>query len=506
MPTAPTRDSPLPFLAASGVDSYAATMQIGSILTILLLSGGTWSAASDTPLDDSRAVRHQVRQESVFDFASLVPPRTADAIDQSPPPIVLERISTVVPWPRGIVLVDDGLIVLSRGRHRSDGGVGDDLVDHAGTLWRVDPSISEPVVPGRPAGEAVRHNGSVFMAPTSPPFLLYGHDRPAEEDRLMDRPYCGLAFDPLSRNIVLCAFAGAELDGGRRFRKHATDGLLRLDLRDGQWRVVERHDHAIVPEDRLREAISNEFHPHHDPARHAPPHGWVNGPTDCAVVGEFLYVTAKDNHLVVQYDMAEIRRRPDAPPPPSRPVLGPRVTFRLPDGSRRDLEVLGYAGVASDGRHLYVGSRTSSVVYRVPVDARGDIVPGAPAELIAIFHPFEIESGRSGNMFDLAMAPDGALLVTMARRGRVWRILPDPANPFLADDRPGRETTAPPFIDLPKHLGKAAGAADLAVDGHGNVYVCARTDDAGEGPYVGTVYRARAAEMSGRVREGRDGP
>jgi len=458
------------------------------MMAVLYVCAGAGVAAAPPHAEEGPLSRHpayEARGERVPDFASMVTIRAPEE-----PEVVarLERVSTVVPWPRGLAFVDGDLIALARGRHRSGGGVPDDFDDLAGTLFRIDPSIAEPVEPGVPAGESVRSNGEVFAAPTSPPFFPFSFDRAAEEDRLMDRPYCGLAFDARSRNLVVCSFAGAELDGGRRFRKHATDALHRFDLRDRTWRVLEQHDHTVVPEEALGSVISNTYYPHHDPARHDPPHGWLNGPTGCAVVGDFLYATSKDNHLVVQYDLTEIRRRPDAPPPGGRPVLGPFVMLDLPDGPR-ETEVLGAAAVSAFGGHLYIGYRTSSVVIRVPIDDRGDLVSGAPAELIAIFEPWSIESGRSGDMFDMTFNSRGDLFVAMAREGRVWRVQPDPARVFYGNDRSGRPLSAPPFIDIGPMTGQRGGAGNLAVDDHDRLYVCTRNDDAEQGVLVGTIYR-----------------
>ena len=173
-------------------------------------------------------VRYAPGREQVPDFGRLVPEH--EVTGTAPDHVVLERVTTAVPWGRGMTLVDGDLIVLSRGRHRGEGGVDRDLVDSAGTLWRVDVSARERVVPGAWAGDAVRTNATVYARPTSPPFHIYRHDAPPEDNVLMARPYCALAFDEASRNLFVCAYSGAELPTG--FRKHATDAVYRYDLRD----------------------------------------------------------------------------------------------------------------------------------------------------------------------------------------------------------------------------------------------------------------------------------
>ena len=71
---------------------------------------------------------------------------------QAPAVVQLERISTAVPWPRGLVFTDGKLFALARGRHRRAGGPDPAIEDMAGALFTVDPSISEPVVIGVKAG------------------------------------------------------------------------------------------------------------------------------------------------------------------------------------------------------------------------------------------------------------------------------------------------------------------------------------------------------------------
>jgi len=442
---------------------------------------------------------YPAKQERVEDFAALVPKGPISNV--AAPARTLERVTTAVPWARGMAFVDGQMIVLSRGRHRGEGGVSAELVDHAGTLWRVDRSVCEAVIPGEHAGPAVRSNATVFAEPTSPPFALYRHDRPAADDILMDRPYCTLVYDHASRNLFICAYSGAELASG--FRKHATDAVHRYDLRDRSWHVVERHHPgaAVVPREALEAVISNVYYPHHDPATNPPPHGWANGADGCVAVGRFLYVAAKDNHLVVQYDLEAIRRDPAAPSPPSRPVLGDRLIIGLPGGGgggERSMEVLGPSAVAHHGDHLYIGYRTSSVVVRMPVDDEGDIVRRpdgqVAADLIAVFEPWDSRTRRSGNLYDIAISPSGELFVSMGTEGRVWRLTPDPAHPFYGNDQTARQTSAPPFLDMSALAGRKTGCNNIAVGDDGYLYVSTRNNDNGEGEMHGTIYRARIGD------------
>ena len=350
------------------------------------------------PLIDQSS--YPVRGEIVADFGQFIP---ADlTFEHTPVASELQRVTTAVPWGRGMVIVDDQLIILSRGRHRGEGGLDPSLDDHAGTLWAVDPALAEVVLPGALAGAEVQSNARVFVEPTTPPFHLYDFASDAHQDLLMCRPYCALEYDPVSENLFVCAYSGAEFRGG--FRKHATDAVFRFDLRSQDWNIVEQHRHDVVPEDALGTVIANDYYPHHVPGLNDPPHGWVNGPDGCTIAGDFLYVSAKDNHVVAQYDLTEIRDNPAAPAPASRPVLGTNIMLRHPRGIT-PVEILGPSSVIACDQWLYVGFRTSSIVIRIPLDDRGDLRRRddgmIEAELIGVFEPWRSARGRSGNLYAL---------------------------------------------------------------------------------------------------------
>ncbi len=465
---------------ASSIHSFSVALLIGAMITI------PHSAQVENPPGNQPA-----KKEVVPDFGQFIPEH--EVLTTSPWKVSLERVTTAVPWGRGMATVDGQLIILSRGRHRSEGGPDQTLNDSAGTLWRVDTSISEPVVPGQWAGEAVRHNATVFAAPTSPPFHLYDYTTPPEDDILMARPYCALAFDPDSRNLFVCAYAGAELESG--FRKHGTDAVYRYDLRNQSWHIVEQHDHTIVPRDALGAVIPNNYYPHHDPATNPPPHGWTNGADGCIAAGKFLYVPAKDNHLIVQYDLDEIRTNPDAPAPNSRPVLDAGITIRYP-GGEQFIEALGPSGVAIHGDDLYIAYRTSSIVIRVKLDADGDIRREADgtvkADLIAVFEPWNAERKRSGNLYDIVVSKAGDLYVSMGTEGRIWRITPDPERPFYGNDQSDRPTTTPPFVDMTELVGRKSSSNNIHFDDETNhLYISSRNNDNGEGRIFGTIYRVK---------------
>ncbi|HRK32004.1 MAG TPA: hypothetical protein PLD59_13080, partial [Tepidisphaeraceae bacterium] len=77
----------------------------------------------------------------------------------------VHRVTTAVPFPRGLAILDGKLAVLARGRVRESGGTDAAIDDQAGTIFLVDPDISEPIG-GDAVSEPVRANGAVVAAPT----------------------------------------------------------------------------------------------------------------------------------------------------------------------------------------------------------------------------------------------------------------------------------------------------------------------------------------------------
>lgn len=466
------------------------SFSLGKLLAAILpplAFGSAWACSSANrtvrPSVDLR-IEHPAGREAVEDFGALVPrgPTRAET-----PRVVVERVSAGVPWPRGLAWVDGKLVVLARGRHRRAGGIDPAVADECGALFLVDPEIAEPVVPGQLASPRIVANASLLASPTDPPMRLYDPRKAPIRNTLVDRPYCTLVYDPLSRNLFLCGYSGVDLPGGR-FRKNAADSILRYDLRDRRWHVVEKHDPSIVPPAALTRVVPNTFYPHHDPSRRPPPHGWLNGPDGGCVVGRYLYCLGKDNHAVARYDLDRIRKDPSAPPPPSELALGPHVLLRYPGGTRR-VELLGPSAAAARDGFLYLGYRTSSVIVRVPVTPDGDLIRPVVAELIAVFEPWDPVRRRSANLIDLAFDGSGALYVSCAKEGRIWKIgVPDPERPFYGNDRSARPTTAPPWVDLRRVTGRPTACGNLLVDPRDRVYVCVGNYDR-DPQLAGAIYR-----------------
>ena len=390
---------------------------------------------------------------------------------QSP---LVERISTAVPFPRGLQLVDGELYVLARGRVRESGGVSGDIDDKAGTIYRVDPEVAEPIA-HYPISEQIRGNGEVFAEPTSPPFKLFDRTaNPPTRDRETDRPYCSLRYDDATKSFYVCAFSGIDKAEGTasNFSKNTADAVFRFDTRTNRWYEVERHS---------LEAGGN--YPHHDPAARKPPHGRLNGPDNCVVVGRWLYCVAKDNSLLARYDLSEIAKDPGAGPPQSHWVLDDKINLKGRAGvhSLQGHSMLAYNG---DG-YLYIGYRTSSAILRIPLDREGLPVQPIVGELLAQFDPYDPATRKSANLTDMVFGPDGSLYVVSAQPSRIYRFLPDPHHVF--DGRTGKSPAWADMAALTRN--PKMKSENVLVDPKGRLYVTSGDAYDFQNGAGGVVYR-----------------
>lgn len=350
----------------------------------------------------------------------------------------ISRVSTIAPFPRGIVPLGDELVILSRGRVRSSGGVSASVDDQAGTLFLVDPSVrqnaTEPTV-----SEEVRQNGRVLALPTDPPFHLWDRtSSPPWADRETDRPYCVLRYHEPSHNFFICAFSGVDkatnpgAAGGRSFSKNLNDGILRYDMRNKKWFEVERHD-----------IEAGGQYPHHDPALMPPPHGWLNGPNNILVQGDYLYAVGKDNSLLVRYNLAPLVENPDSGPLESEWILGRELT--LASGGTVPLE--GHSALAWNGGFCYLATRTNSVVVRFPMLKDGTIPQPLAGEVVALFDPYDPVAKESADITDITFDDHGFMYVLNAQPSRVHRFVPSPESVYDA-----RNNGHAPWINLGQQL------------------------------------------------------
>ena len=403
---------------------------------------------------------------------SSAPPAIAQPAPVQNP--LVERISTAVPFPRGLQLIDGDLYVLARGRVRESGGVSAAIDDKAGTIYKIDPEVAEPVA-NYPISDKVRGNGVVFAAPTTPPFKLFDRTAsPPTRDRETDRPYCSLRYDDATKSFYVCAFSGIDKPAegkGSTFSKNTADAVFRFDTRTSKWYEVERHS---------LEAGGN--YPHHDPASANPPHGRLNGPDNCLVIGRWLYCVAKDNSVLARYDLTEIAKNPDAGAPQSHWVLDDKINIK-----GRGLQSLqGHSMLACNGDgYLYIGYRTSSAIVRIPLDADG--LPKQPivGEMLAQFDPYDPKTRKSANLTDMVFGPDASLYVVSAQPARIYRFIPDPNHVF-----DGRTGQSPAWADMSVLTSNPKMKSEnVLVDARGRVYVTSGDAYDFQNGAGGVVYR-----------------
>jgi hypothetical protein len=392
----------------------------------------------------------------------------------------VERVTTAVPFPRGLAIHKGVLYVLARGRVREAGGADAHIDDQAGTIFAVDPNLSEPI-DHYPASTGVQTNAKIVAAPTQPPFKLLDRTKtPATADRETDRPYCTLRFDALTQNFFICAFSGIDKPqgGASVFSKNVNDGVLRYDTRTQKWYDVERHN---------IEAGGN--YPHHDVASHAPPHGWLNGPDNCLVVGWWLYAVSKENSLLVRYDLSDIQKNPEAPAPSGEVVLNHKLLIHE-NNSHTLREFYGPSMLAWRDGFLYIGYRTSSVIVRVPMTPDGDISKPVIGQTVGLFDAYDSATQKGANLTDMCFGPEGDLYVISAQPSRVYRFTPDNKNVF--DGRTKKSTEkSNVWADLAMLTNNPKMKSEnIFVDNNGHVYVTSG-DAYGNTPTGGTVYRIR---------------
>ena len=393
------------------------------------------------------------------------------AASQDVAPPVIHRVTTVSPFPRGLAIVDGDLYVLSRGRVRDAGGVAAGVDDKAGTIHRVDPDVAQPATEPE-VSDAVRNNGEPFALPTSPPFNLWDEAAdPPHSDRETDRPYCGLRWHEPTHSFYICAYAGVDKPGGaggRNFSKNLTDAVLRFDTRTGLWSEVERHD-----------TEAGGIYPHNDPGNDAPPHGWVNGPDNLLPLGDWLYVVAKDNSVLVRYDLTQYVDDPSAGAAPSEFILGAQFTTT----NAGAIDFLGHSGLAERDGWLYVASRTSSHIIRMRLDDAFNPVAPHEIELLAQFQPWTRQS-RATDITDIAFDDAGRLYVVGAMPSRVFRFTPDPSS--ILDARDG---SLAPWVDFAAATNNPRMKSENILVHDNRLYITSGDGYGFQGTAAGTVYR-----------------
>ena len=348
---------------------------------------------------------------------------------------------------------------------------------------------------------------------TDAPFRLWDPKK-KEDDIDTDRPYAALAYDPdpRSQSLFVACFSGIDVpDQGKKdqcgqpdriFKKNGTDAIHRLHVPSRTWHRFEAHEPTDVPDDKrrmgntdrpcppgnlkCRTGLSNDYYfpSRRDHAERAkstpPPHGWLNGPDGLCVFRDWLYAVGKDNHVLVRYDLTEIRKNPQTAGPPRGTLLfqgGPESDFDSP------------SAVTVQGDYLYVGIRADkkNSVLRFRLGPDGDLLrPNSgmspKAEVVARF-PGERMDGKPDcivepDVIDIAFNHRGELFVSGARAQTVWSV----GKPTGGAKVFTKENAH--VADLPRRC------SNIAFDQEDRLYICCNSrDDPDPSALPGVIYR-----------------
>lgn len=407
--------------------------------------------------------------------------------------IRLQRLSTAVPWPRGITLIGKTAYLLARGVPRQPGGPHPFVFDRAGTIFTVDTRIWEWVPRQKkhfkPVSKKVRANAKAFAPPDQNVFKLWGRDEKGKQVRVpwedidTDRPYATLVWDTKSRNFFICGFSGidnAPRSNEFNFRKNGNDAILRFDQRDRSWREVERHDaNRIKKSVRKNPKTTWLDNIHYEPKKGStkPPQGLLNGPDGLHVFGAYLLAVAKDNDVVARYSLDRIRKNPKAQCPQSAIIFKGKKTKKIKTVNSKVVDFGGYSSLAVHAGKLYLGGRDHNRIVRMPItkDAEVDVTA---IELVA-------DLGKNSALIDIAFDSTGWLFASTAGLGAIWKI-PIPSGRcsiYRAKDHQ-------PWFKLGSFRvnGKCT---NIAFDREDRLYLCTNNDDIGgdEPRTAGVVYR-----------------
>jgi hypothetical protein len=216
----------------------------------------------------------------------------------------------------------------------------------------------------------------------------------------------------------------------------------------------------------------------------------ANGACGAAIAGRYLYLCGKDNTSLVQYDLDEIRKNPDAGAANARYIwhrASPKDDVFIQTRNHGNMYVEGTCGAIAHGGYLYVTFRTTSQLIRIPIDKNGDVVRPIVAEYLAQFDPYDnVLYGGSADIFDIAVNSKGEIFVSCNARGSAWRIRPDPSK-VMDCTKNSKET---PYVNLRKltdHEKSTCG--NMIFDPQDNLYICTGNKDVKEGKVRGAVYR-----------------
>jgi hypothetical protein len=305
------------------------------------------------------------------------------------------------------------------------------------------------------------------------------------DDVKTDRPYAALAFDAASDSFFVACFGGIDLtesaaksDSDRKFlfRKNPSDAIVRYHRPSNTWHAFDRHQFnaaEIAPE--RTNSVPNKFYPLD---QKTPPCGFLNGPNGLLIDGKYLYAVAKDNHLLVRYDLTAIRANPSQTTTPLPEILG-----QGPNGEAGE-EANKYDGpcaLAISGNKMFIAFRSNGRIYRFDLDTEGQLIRNT-WKLVAYF-PVTTQT-KGTNLIDMKLDNNGQLFAAVAdgladKQGAVWKIPSD-----AIDFKPTSENA---YARFPNSTISA-----IAFDAENQLYVCSNAKE-GQSKLGGTIYRVRSS-------------
>jgi hypothetical protein len=138
---------------------------------------------------------------------------------------------------------------------------------------------------------------------------------------------------------------------------------------------------------------------------------------------------------------------------------------------------------------LYVGTRTSSVIFRIALDDEFAPVEPVQAEVVAYFEPYDPVTKESADITDMGFDDKGRLYVVSAKPSRVYRFKPDPEN--IYDDRKGHQVS---WVDLASMTNNPKMKSENLLYYNGYLYVTSGDGYAYQQGADGAVYRVAVSD------------
>lgn len=108
------------------------------------------------------------------------------------------------------------------------------------------------------------------------------------------------------------------------------------------------------------------------------------------------------------------------------------------------VDLAGHSILAYHDGYLYLGTRTSSHIVRLPMTADGELQTPIVAELLAMLPAYDAKTKKSANLTDMSIGKDGMVYMISATPARCYASRPDPSKVWTcATARPSPTPISP---------------------------------------------------------------